>query len=168
MDLATTAAVLSATPLFRDVHPSVLSHVAAVADERSIPPGQHVFFEGDLATEFYVVAHGAIRVFVPAQDEELDLGLVRAGRMFGEGGLLDGGPRLASALAVEPTVLLAIPRDAWLELLDHGDLSRRTLAAIGGSLRHYAHHAVDLLFVDMEIPDVPPGEGVPGPSPGAG
>lgn len=168
MDLATTAAVLSATPLFRDVHPSVLSNVASVAEERSISPGQPVFFEGDIATEFYVVAHGAVRVFVPAHDDELDLGIVRAGRMFGEGGLLDGGPRLASALAIEPTVLLAIPRGAWIELLDHGDLARRTLAAIGGSLRHYAHHAVDLLFLEVEIPDAAPGEGVAGSPPGAG
>ena len=168
MDLAGTVSVLSATPLFRDVHPSVLSHVAVVAEERSIPAGQYVFFEGDIATEFFVVAHGAIRLFVPAHDEELDLGIARDGRMFGEGGLLDGGPRLASALAVEPTVLLAIPRDAWLGLLHNGDLSQRTLAAIGGSLRHYAHHAVDLLFLDVQIPDAPPGEGVAGSPPDLG
>jgi hypothetical protein len=37
-----------------------------------------------------------------------------------------------------------------------------------GGLLHYAHHAVDLLFLDMEVPDAPPGEGVAGSSPDLG
>ena len=32
------------------------------------------------------------------------------GQMFGEGGMLDGGPRVASAVALDPSTVLAIPR----------------------------------------------------------
>jgi CRP/FNR family transcriptional regulator, cyclic AMP receptor protein len=164
MDRASVVATLAETQLLRDVDPRTLELVASIAEERVIPPGQHVFFVGDLATEFYVVAEGAVRVYMPARGDELDIAIVHPGDLFGEGALLDGGPRLASALALEPTVLLVVPRAAWFKLLDaEGDLARQTFSAIGGSLRRYVGYALDLLFLDIEVPDAPPGEEPAGP-----
>ena len=80
--------------------------------------------------------------------------------------MFDGGPRLASALAIEPTVLLAVPRAAWFALLaDEDDLVRRTFTALGGSLRRYVEYALDLLFLDVDVPETPPGDGFAGTAP---
>jgi CRP-like cAMP-binding protein len=164
MDRAAVVATLAGTELFTGVDARILELVASIAEARVVPPGQHVFFAGDIATEFYVVAEGAVRVYMPAHDDELDLAIVRPVHMFGEGGLLDGGPRLASALALERTSLLAVPSTAWFALLDdEGDLARRTFSAIGRSLRRYVEYALDLLFLDVEVPDAPPGEEPAGP-----
>jgi hypothetical protein len=41
------------------------------------------------------------------------------------------------------------------------DLAQRVLLAIGASLRRYVSEAVDLLFLDVEVPEFPPEEDLP-------
>ncbi len=155
-------AVLRETHFFRGADPSDLASVAEIVEEWSSPPGQHIFFQGDIATEFFVVAHGKVRVYIPGHGDELDLGIVGEGQMFGEGGLLDGGPRVASAIALEPSTILRIPRDQWLLVIDEiPEFTRRMLFAIGASVRQYTTHAIDFLFLNVEIPSFPPEEDAP-------
>ena len=162
MDRDQIAAVLQQTPLFRGADRADLECVAEIVDEVSAPPGQHVFFHGDIATEFFVVAAGKVRVYIPGRGGELDLGIVEDGQMFGEGGLLDGGPRVASAIALEPSTILRIPRDEWLLVVDEiPEFIRRMLFAMGASVRQYTSHAIDFLFLDVEIPSFPPAEDAP-------
>ena len=151
--------------LFDGLDPRVVDHVAGIADWRSIPPGQHIFFEGDIATEFYVVSSGSVRVYIPSSGEELSAAIVREGQMFGEGGMLDGGPRLASALALEPTTLLAVPRAPWFALMESEPaLAFRVFSAFGAALRRYVGHMLESLFLDVEVLESPPlpGEDWPG------
>ncbi|HEY6567686.1 MAG TPA: cyclic nucleotide-binding domain-containing protein [Actinomycetota bacterium] len=160
MEHPETAATLMRAELFEGLDPRVVDQVAGIAERRSIPAGQHVFFEGDIATEFYVVASGSVRVYIPSRGEELNAAIVRDGQMFGEGGLLDGGPRVASALALEPTTLLAVRREPWLALTrSEPTLALRVFSAFGAALRSYVGHMVDSLFLDVEIPDAPPPSG---------
>ena len=163
MDREHIVAVLRETHFFRGADPSDLASVAEIVDEWSSPPGQHIFFQGDIATEFFVVAQGKVRVYIPGHGDELDLGIVGDGQMFGEGGLLDGGPRVASAIALEPSTILRIPRDQWLLVIDEiPEFTRRMLFAIGASVRQYTSHAIDFLFLNVEIPSFPPEDAPPG------
>ena len=162
MDREQIAAVLQETHLFRSTDPSDLECVVEIVEEVSAPPGQHIFFHGDIATEFFVVADGKVRIYIPGRGGELDLGIVEDGQMFGEGGLFDGGPRVASAIALEPSTILRIPRDEWLLVIDEiPEFTRRMLFAIGASVRQYMSDAIDFLFLDVEIPSFPPAEDAP-------
>ena len=162
MDSEQLVAELRRAALFQAMEQADLSAVAAIAEERTSPPGQHFFFEGDIATEFFLVCNGKVRVYVPGHGGELEVGIVSAGELFGEGGMLDGGPRVASAVALEPSTVLAIPRPGWLDLLQRRNgLCEQMLMAVAASFRRYAAHAIDLLFLDVEIPDFPPDEGQP-------
>ena len=155
-------AVLRETHFFRGANPSDLGSVAEIVDPLSSPPGQHIFFHGDIATEFFIVARGKVRVYIPGDGDELDLGIVDDGQMFGEGGLLDGGPRVASAIALEQSTILRIPREQWLLVVDEiPEFTRRMLFAVGASVRQYTSHAIDFLFLNVEIPSFPPEEDVP-------
>jgi len=159
VDRDQVVAVLRETHLFRSADPSDLEPLAEIVEEVSSPPGQHIFFQGDIATEFFVVVQGKVRVYIPGHGDELDLCLVSDGQMFGEGGLLDGGPRVASAVTLEPTTILRFPRDQWLLVMDEiPEFSRRMLLAIGASIRQYTSHAIDFLFLNVEIPSFPPEE----------
>jgi len=161
MEREDIVADLSRTQLFKGLDLSDLIAVAEIVDERSSPPGQHIFFQGDIATEFYVVSTGRVRVYVPGARGELEMGIVSDGQMFGEGGMLDGGTRVASAVSLEPTTLLAIPRGEWLYLMEEfPNVGRRVLVALGASFRRYTDDAMDLLFLDVEIPEYPPDEGL--------
>lgn len=80
--------------------------------------------------------------------------------------MLDGGPRLASALAVEPTTVLAIPRGSWLELIRRDVvLFHHVFAALGASSRRYIDHMVEFLFLDVTVPDTPSWTDDAGPTP---
>ena len=150
-------ATLMRAELFHGLDPRVVDHVAGIIDERSIPPGQHVFFEGDIATEFYLVSSGSVRVYIPSRSEELNAAIVRGGQMFGEGGMLDGGPRVASALALEPTTLLAIPRAPWFALIETDPtLALRVFTVFGAAIRRYLAHMLEFLFLEIDVPEAPP------------
>ena len=138
------AATLMGAEVFEGLDPRVVSHVAGIAYWRSIPPGQHVFF-------------GSVRVYLPSRGDELNTAIVREGQMFGEGGMLDGGPRVASALALVPTTLLVVPRAPWFALIEREPaLALRVFSAFGAALRRYVGHVLESLFLDVEVPEAPP------------
>ena len=148
---------LSRVELFRGLDDGIVEHVADITREWSIPQGQHVYFAGDLATQFFVVVSGRVRAFLPSPGEDLTVTILEPGHLFGEMALLDGGPRATTAVTLEPTLLLEVDREDWLDLAaDDVALSRRVFEALGASTRRYAHDLVDLQFVDLEIPRLPP------------
>ena len=162
MDEERIVAALRRSGFFGGTNPSDVLAAAEIVEERSAPPGQLVFFQGDIATDFFIVSTGRIRVYVPGHGEELEIGIAGEGQMFGEGGMLDGGPRVASAVAVDPSILLTFARDRWLRITaERPDLADRMLLAVGASLRRYASAAIDLLFLDVEIPEFPPEANMP-------
>ena len=160
MDRAAIVAALSQVELFRGLDNPTLDHVADISSEWSIQAGQHVYIAGDMATEFYVVVSGRVRAFIPGPNDELTITIIEPGQLFGEMALLDGGPRATTAMALEPTMLLEVDRHRWLGLVrKDAMLTYRVFAALGASFRRYARDMVDLQFLDLEIPDVPPPAG---------
>ena len=61
-----------------------------------------------------MVQEGKVEVFKTLNgDEEVILGTIEAGGLFGELALVDNKPRMASARATERTVLIAINRQTF-------------------------------------------------------
>lgn len=85
---------------------------ALVADgdlfrKRSFGPGQMVYEQGDIDSRFYIVMDGLVRLSMFRSDgTEVILELMGPRTLCGEGPALDGLPRFASGLAVEPSLLL--------------------------------------------------------------
>ena len=70
--------------------------------------GATVFAEGATAHSAFVVLRGAVEVTRERGDRRLRLATVGPGRMLGELSLVDGGPRTATCIALEPTVVLEL------------------------------------------------------------
>lgn len=103
--------ILAATELFADAPAEVLQTVAAAAVERDLVRGDVLFEEGTAPNALYVVLGGRIAIAI---GNELDhresmVALMEAGDLFGELGMLDDGPRSASARALEASSVLEIP-----------------------------------------------------------
>jgi CRP/FNR family cyclic AMP-dependent transcriptional regulator len=68
-----------------------------------------VMTEGDFGDSLYIVLHGQVKIFAAeANGRELTFAVIGAGEFFGELAL-DGGPRSASAMALQPTTCVVVP-----------------------------------------------------------
>jgi len=85
---------------------------------RSYAPNQSVFFEGDSATFLPIVLSGKVKLIrFPEPGKEVILGLFHSGEAFAIPPAIDGKRFPATAVAIEKSDLLLIPREEFLKLM---------------------------------------------------
>src|SRR5882672_12679359 len=88
---------------------SALRELAPRGAARSFPKNAVVINEGDQTDSLYILLSGRAKVFVSEEDgREAVLSTIREGDYFGEL-VLDGGPRSASIMTLEPCRCFVIP-----------------------------------------------------------
>ena len=117
-------AIVRAVPMFSPLSAPVVERLAAYAEHSAAAPGAAVITEGEHGDRFYIVLSG--RVAISAQGR--DAGEIGPGGWFGEIALIRDVPRTATVRAIEPTELLAIRREPFLEALT-GQARSRALAS---------------------------------------
>lgn len=98
-------------------------------------PGTWVHTEGDEETGLMIVVEGAVQLYCQAPgDREVLIGHAETGAAIGQAIRFGGGPRLVTAICVEPTVLLLVS-DAGLDRIGrvHPEIWR-ALARLGYAL----------------------------------
>ncbi len=96
-------------PLLEGTHRRHLAHLARTLHRRGYETGEFVFRQGDVGSGMYIVHSGRIRIV--AEDPvrgEIQLSILEPGQCFGEMSLFDHGPRSASAIAHEDSVLFGL------------------------------------------------------------
>jgi len=106
--------LLRGLTFFEGLGDGELRKVARLFTQKLFRPGERVFARGDSGDEAYVVMRGAVTISL--EDGAEPLGTVGQGELFGEQAFLDGGSRVATATATQPSILLAIQRAAIHEL----------------------------------------------------
>jgi CRP-like cAMP-binding protein len=152
VDLQHRADVLGRTKLFGGIDESMRRQIAEHIAERVVEPGQCVFTQDDPGDRMYVLAEGAVKLFVSSRDGGMvELVRHRPPATFGEVALLDGGPRSASAEATERSVLLVITRVELLTLLrSEGQVAEALLRTLGTIVRRTTRQVSDLVFLDLQ------------------
>jgi CRP/FNR family transcriptional regulator, cyclic AMP receptor protein len=85
-----------------------------VDDVVALGPGDTVFCEGDAGDgRLFVIRSGAVAIRV----RDATVEVLRPGELFGEMAIVDDGPRSATAVAEEPTVLVPIDRRQFRALV---------------------------------------------------
>lgn len=111
--------ILDTVELFSSLTSSERNTLGLFCQERLIYSGEVLCSEGDDAMAMYVVKSGSIKVYRERSDGEKVLGYIDRGGLFGEMALFDPDApkkRMASAKAMEDTLLLVIMDYAILEL----------------------------------------------------
>ncbi|MFC5529293.1 Crp/Fnr family transcriptional regulator [Cohnella yongneupensis] len=141
---------LKKVSLFDNLNDEQLEHILRIAHRRTFTAGTTMFQEKDPGVTFYVVLSGSLKLYTKSLNgEEKVLSLVSAGESFGELSLLDGLPRSASATTLEPTTVLELSSDQFMELLQtHFDITRGILSELSRRLRKTNEHVNDLTFLD--------------------
>lgn len=97
---------------FGSLGPELLARVVTEGELVDVAPGTTIVTEGEPEAGMYTLLHGAATVTVKVEDERLDVGQLEAGDVFGELGMLGGGPRTATVVATEPSQVLRLTLEA--------------------------------------------------------
>jgi CRP/FNR family transcriptional regulator, cyclic AMP receptor protein len=129
--------LLAQVGLFADLTSSELIGLARLMRPRACARDEVIYLRGDPGNAFYVIASGAVKIALSARDgKEIILRRLGRGDFLGELALLDDQPRVADAIATEPSVLLTLRRDAFRHFLEeHPTAATRLLAAMSHYLR---------------------------------
>ena len=152
MDLQHRADILARTELFRGIDGATRRRIAEHAAERVVERGQCVFTQDEPGDRMYVLAEGAVKLFVSSRNGGIvELVRHRPPATFGEVALLDGGPRSASAEATERSTLLVVTRAELLRLLRAEDqVAEGLLRTLGTIVRRTTRQVTDLAFLDLQ------------------
>ena len=90
----------------------------AIGTRRTAAAGQHVMAAGQVADHVLVLRSGHVKVVAPGPEgEDVVLAFRGAGSLVGEQAVVDGSPRAAGVVVVDPVELLVIPASAFRQFL---------------------------------------------------
>src|SRR4030043_156006 len=123
--------------IFSRLNDEELVELAALASERSLSPGEFVFWEGDAPDWFYIVAEGQVKALKHSSSgKEFIITFFGPGEIFGEVAVFENKPYPVSAQAAGQTRVLGIKREDFLSFLaSHPEVALRIINVLGGRLR---------------------------------
>ncbi len=143
--------LLARVPLFADLNASELEDLSTYLRRRRYGRGEAVFREGDSGESLFVIEEGLVKIAISSPEgNEVILDLLEASTFFGELALLDGQPRSADAVAIEPSVLLSLGRTDFLRYLAAKPGAAATmLATMSHRLRRTTNQLRNVAFLDV-------------------
>ena len=124
--------LLGGCPLFGGVGPADLLAIAERALEVEFPADHVIARQGEIGTGFFVIVDGGVRV---VRDGE-ELAHLGPGDFFGEMSVIDGLPRVAQVISVEPTTCLALASWEFEKLIiEHPTIGLAILRGLSARLR---------------------------------
>ncbi|HEU4584341.1 MAG TPA: Crp/Fnr family transcriptional regulator [Gemmatimonadaceae bacterium] len=146
-----THALLRQLPIFAELDEVAIGRLAERCVARTVGPGHVLFTAGEACRGLYVVERGRVRIFrTSPEGKEQVLHIEGAGRPVAELPLFDGGPYPASAMTIEETRLVFLPRADFEYLYRaHPDVAHAIIRALGARLRHLVQVTETLAFRDV-------------------
>lgn len=135
---------------FTNMDEDALRALAPHGAVRSFPRNSVVVNEGDATDSLYILLSGRVKAYVSEADgREVVLSTVGVGDYFGEM-VLDGGPRSASIMTLEPCRFFVIPRGDIEGLLERNPaFARHLIRMLIAKVRHLTQKVLDLALKDV-------------------
>ena len=151
MDQQQIVGALASNQMFDRLSRFELGKLAQEFTERNYEKNDVVFLQGDVGDALFVLVSGALKIMVTSEDgEEMVLVTLEPPATLGELALVDHGPRSASAIALEPSRLLVLPRSRWERLVEeHDEMQTALVEALARTLRRLTDQAADFVFLDL-------------------
>lgn len=103
----------------QQVPDTYLLHIMAASKQCIFTPGETVIHEGEYGRDLYLILEGRLELMATNIDNSvLPVAILRRGEYVGEDGMLTGHPYKASARVQTPTLLLQIPEQVMLRLME--------------------------------------------------
>lgn len=133
--------ILRQIPVFQDLTLFELKFVVPILHQREYQKGELIFREGEAGNGMYIVQSGQVDILGhTSSGEDVLYASLFDRQFFGELSLVDGQPRSATAVSVEPSTLYGFFKPDLLELIDkHPAIGTKILFnltnVLGGRLR---------------------------------
>lgn len=127
-----------------------MARLIARSPPRRYRKGMHLINEGELGDTLFVVLSGRVRSYsIDDDNREITYGVYGPGETLGEMSL-DGGPRSASVVALEPTVCAVLTRQTLLEhIAGHPEFAMELLTKVIGRARMATLSARNMALLDV-------------------
>ncbi|POR04100.1 hypothetical protein AU468_03770 [Alkalispirochaeta sphaeroplastigenens] len=136
--------------LFTHLGEDFLERLGEGLPAREIPRGTILFVEGQEGDHFFCLLRGQVRLFRSTGDgREVTLHMVEAGDLFAEIVLFERDTYPASAVAVEDSLVRAIPRGRLLGLLAEAPLREEFIRNLVGKMRFLSQQLYVLATMDV-------------------
>jgi CRP-like cAMP-binding protein len=145
------AQVLAASSLFEALDEASRLRLARVCTQRHVERGHFLCHQGDRGDRIFVIAEGLVKVVITSLEGiEVVLATMGKNESLGELAVLDGSPRSASVIAVEPTQVVMLYRQALLGVMsEHPPVLDALLRSLGGTVRRLTEQTGDFVFLDL-------------------
>jgi len=149
--MLTKKEIIGGSLLFEGLQDDQLKRVSEISFQKNYRRGQSIFFEGDEATGFYMVAEGKVKIFKMSLDgREQILHIFGPGEPFGEVPVFHAQPFPANAVTMVQSSLLFFPRKEFVELVcDTPSLALSMLAMLSLRLRRFASQVESLSLKEV-------------------
>jgi CRP-like cAMP-binding protein len=143
--------LLQRVPFLAALSPADRQALSSSLRRRRFRRGQTIFARDDPGESLFIIEEGSVRIHLPSPEgADLTLAVLGPGDFFGDMALLDGGPRSASATALEETETLILDRGDFTAVLESRPQSAMAvLVAVARRLREADEMAADLTFLDV-------------------
>lgn len=142
--------LLEQAPLFSVLHPADLRTLAGKFHPVRYGRGEVIFREGEPAERLLLIDQGRVKLSTASgTGQELLIGVLGRGQIFGELEVIDRGSRAMDARAMEASRIYAMDSDVfWTMLENRPPLARRLLELMARRLRRADQTSQDLVFFD--------------------
>ena len=141
-----TAEILRRSTIFRRLTPEDRQRLAEVAAIREFQKSETLFLEGDGSDLLYTIVTGRVKVSKStARGTDIILELFGPGDPVGAVAVYEGRNYPATAVALEPTTCVVIPRQAFFALLEsHPSIVRGLLVGLTFRLVELTNRVMEL------------------------
>jgi CRP-like cAMP-binding protein len=142
--------LLEQAPLFSVLHPNDLHTLATRFHPVRYGKGEVIFREGEPAERMFLIDTGRVKLSTASPSgQELLIGVLGRGQIFGELEVIDRGSRAMDARTMEDCRVYALDSDQfWTIIENRPALARRLLELMARRLRRADQTSQDLVFFD--------------------
>ena len=143
--------VLRNVPLFAGLDEGELEKLSKVAMRRRVERNAFVVRSGEDTDSLYILLTGRAKVTnTDEEGREIILAWLGQGEFFGEMGLIDGSPRSANVVAVEPCELLCLSKEAFQRCMqDNFQVAQKLMKTLVMRLREADRKIESLALLDV-------------------
>ncbi len=140
----------SATPAI-GIPPALRASLATAGVPRLLCPGELLWAQGEPAEALVVLRSGTLREYrTSLAGRRAVISLVRAPEVLGDVAVLDGRPHLSSAEAVTTCSVVALSREALVEVIRRDmEVCQAIFVRLGAQVRQLTEQRTDFVFLDL-------------------